>query len=69
MDYNNLRVVDLKALAREHGLLGYSQLKKAELIAFLQANLQPRIRPPPIPAPSLLQYRAPGLQDLLDLDL
>ena len=46
MDYSNLRVVDLKALTRERGLLGYSRLKKAELIAFLQ----PCTRPPPIPA-------------------
>ena len=51
MDYNNLKVVDLKALARERGLLGYSRLKKAELIAFLEANLQLRTRLPPIPAP------------------
>ena len=28
-----MRVVDLKALAREHGLRGYSRLRKAELIA------------------------------------
>ena len=46
-----MRVVDLKALAKEHGLRGYSRLKKAELIAFIQNNLQPRTRPPPIPAP------------------
>ena len=27
-----MRVQELKALAREHGLRGYSQLRKAELI-------------------------------------
>ena len=53
MDYNNLRVVDLKALTREHGLLGYSRLKKAELIAFLQANTELHTRPPPILAPAM----------------
>ena len=45
-----MKVVDLKALAKERRLRGYSKLKKAELIAFLQNNLQPtpapRTRPP-----------------------
>ena len=40
-----MRVAELKALAREHGLRGYSRLRKAELIALLQNN------PPPPPAP------------------
>ena len=30
-----MRVAELKALMREHGLRGYSQLRKAELIALL----------------------------------
>ena len=60
MDYNNLRIVDLKALARKRGLLGYSWLKKAELIAFLQANLQPHTRPPPIPTPRPPRTRPPS---------
>ena len=34
-----MKVVDLKALLKEHGLGGYSMLKKSELIAFLQNNL------------------------------
>ena len=51
MDYKNMKVVDLKALVKERGLRGYSRLKKAELIAFLQHNLQPRTRTPPIPPP------------------
>ena len=35
MDYENMAVAELKALAREHGLRGYSRLRKAELIALL----------------------------------
>ena len=48
MDYNNMRVAELKAIARECGLRGYSQLQKAELIALLQNNPPP---PPQTPAP------------------
>ena len=73
-----MRVIDLKALAKEQGLRGYSMLRKAELIAFLRDNLQSCTRPPPIPTPTpipapiptprpipaLLQDRYPP-QDLL----
>ena len=59
-----MRVVDLKALAKERRLRGYSKLKKADLIAFLQDNLQPtstRIRPPrptrPPPPPPSVRFR------------
>ena len=34
----NMRMPELKALTRESGLRGYSHLRKAELIAFLQNN-------------------------------
>ena len=37
-NYETLRMPELKALAREHRLRNYSQLRKAELIAFLQNN-------------------------------
>ena len=40
MEYDNMSVIDLKALVKEHGLRGYSKLRKAELITFLQNNLQ-----------------------------
>ena len=33
-----MRMPELKALVRERGLRGYSQWRKAELIAFLQNN-------------------------------
>ena len=42
-----MRVVELKALARERGLRGYSRLRKAELIALLRDNLQPLRAPAP----------------------
>ena len=37
-NYETLRMPELKALARECGLRGYSRLRKADLIAFLQNN-------------------------------
>ena len=37
-NYKTLRMPELKALVRECGLRGYSRLRKAELIAFLQNN-------------------------------
>ena len=37
-NYETLRMSELKALARERRLRGYSRLRKAELIAFLQNN-------------------------------
>ena len=52
-----MKVVDSKAIAKEHGLRGYSKLRKTELITFLQNNLRPtpwepiddRPRPPSAP--------------------
>ena len=35
-NHETLRMPELKALARERKLRGYSRLRKAELIAFLQ---------------------------------
>ena len=54
-----MKVIDLKVHVKERGLRGYSRLKKAELITFLQNNLRPspalRLipapRPPPKPTP------------------
>ena len=43
MEYENMRVTELKALTRDHGLRNYSQMRKAELVALLQNN------PPPAP--------------------
>ena len=46
-----MKVVNLKALVKEHELRGYSKLRKAELSTFLQNNLQLCTRPPPSPPP------------------
>ena len=35
-EYNNMTVTRLRALAKEHGLKGYSKKRKAELITFLR---------------------------------
>ena len=34
MDYSSVHVVDLKALAKEHRLRGYSRLKKGRVNCF-----------------------------------
>ena len=35
MEYENMRVPELKALTRDRGLRGYSQLRKAEIIELI----------------------------------
>ena len=66
-----MKVIDLKALTKERGLRGYFELKKAELITFLQNDLQPRTRPPkltrppPCPPPTWgPRPRQPGSRDI-----
>ena len=54
MEYENMRMPELKSLARERRLRNYSRMRKAELVALLQNN------PPPAP-----QTRPPRLPDLL----
>ena len=39
-NYETLRIPELKSLTRDRGLRNYSQLRTAELIAFLQNNEQ-----------------------------
>ena len=39
-EYDRMTVTRLRALAKEHGLKGYSRMRKAELITFLRENLQ-----------------------------
>ena len=45
-NYETLRMPELKALARECTLRGYSRLRKAELIAFLQDEDRQQRKPP-----------------------
>ena len=39
-DYKNLKVVELKGIARSRGLRGWSRLRKAELISFIMSEEQ-----------------------------
>ena len=41
MEYENMRVMELKALTRDRELMNYSQMRKAELVALLQNNPPP----------------------------
>ena len=43
-----MRMTELRALARELELRGYSKLRKAKLIAFLQDNENRTHRQPPV---------------------
>ena len=38
LDYESMTVVELRALAKERGLTGYSSLNKADLIQLLKDN-------------------------------
>ena len=52
-NYETLRMPELKALTREHRLRGYSRLRKAELIAFLQKDEEDRQQEEPTQQPEL----------------
>ena len=41
MEYENMRMPELKSLARESRLRGYSRMRKTELVALLQNNPPP----------------------------
>ena len=62
MEYENMRILEFKSLARDRGLRNYSRMRKAELVAFLQNNPppgqshasaapSPHTRPPSPPPP------------------
>ena len=60
MEYENMKMPELKSLAIDHGLKNYSRMRKAELVALLQNSgtpevpraPAPHIRPPPPPPPT-----------------
>ena len=63
MEYKNMRMPELKSLARERRLRGYSRMRKAMLVALLQNSPPPGLsrasaaptlctRPPPLPPPT-----------------
>ena len=51
-EMENMKMPELKALAREHRLGGYSCLRKPELIALLQDN-EHQAQRPPLPPPQM----------------
>ena len=56
MEYENMRVPELKSLTRDRGLRNYSRMRKAELVALLQNNGTPEDLRPQLPAPGLLHH-------------
>ena len=53
MQHGNKRVIHLKSLVKEHGLRGYSGMRKYDLIELLRNNLPPAPTPQPrAPAPA-----------------
>ena len=68
MEYENMRVTELKAITRDLGLTNYSRMRKAELVSLLQNNSPPAPRtrqprptrlppPPPQMSPSGVPLR------------
>ena len=54
MEYENMRVLELKVLARDRELRNYSRMRRAELVALLQNNPLPsRCGVPRAPAPHI----------------
>ena len=56
MEYENMRIPELKFLARDRRLRNYSQIRKAELVALLQNNGTPEDPRALTPTPGLLRH-------------
>ena len=66
MEYENMRVTELKGVARDCWLRNYSQMRKAELVALLCNN------PPPPPQMSTwkpIDDRRPGQPSPQEMDI
>ena len=63
----NMLVKDLKKLAKERGLRGYSRLKKAELLSLLRPIPAPRNRSQPIPAPRNRSQPIPAPKNIMNI--
>ena len=65
---NEMKVTDLRSLARQLGMRGYSRLRKDDLMDFIKDNLssrpppRPAPRPPPRPTPRPTQPRQPSVR-------
>ena len=67
MEYESVRMPELKALARDRGLRNYCRMRKAELVALLQNNplaSQSRQEHLQLPAPGLLSHLHRGTQHM-----
>ena len=62
MEYENMRMPELKSLARDRGSRNYSRMRKTELVALFQNNPSPGQSPQ-----AQLQLPAPGLLHQLKL--
>ena len=59
MEHENMRMPELKSLARDRRLRNYSWMRKAELVALLPNNpppVQSRTSTTPTPTPGLLHH-------------
>ena len=64
--YQNMKVKELKAIAKERGIKGYYRLRKAELIEILDIQLPPTNAPAEImeePAPEIMEEPAPEIME------
>ena len=75
MEYENMRMPELKSLAREHRLRGYSRMRKAELVALLQNSPPPgqsctsTSPPPPTQTWEPIDDRKPRKPSLQEMDI
>ena len=75
MEYENMRVTELKALTRDRGLRNYSRMRKAELVALLQNNPPqsrsggPRASPPQMSTWEPIDDRRPKQPSPQEMDI